>query len=444
VSTINGTRRYDRRRFLRGAAGASLLLPPLASLLRGRRAQAQAVQSRRRFLVIYIPQQETEGFLPSQTAPLSLAGSYLEPLEPWKDRLLWVHNMKGRSGHMEGHSECLTGHANSDWRPLGGPSLDQYVAGRLGNVTPLRSLELTGASPWDCNRDDGVVSWTEGTLPVQAVPDARRGFERVFGPMGASASVQQAAAAAVKRRGLQKSLLDALMEDYKRVSAPLGAGDRQLLDAHLSLLREQEQRLQADPRAGAVCGAAGAAPAADIPWQNYPVRIQHHVDTIVGAFRCDATRVASLLFGLAQETVEHPWVGNRDNFHSVAHGDAPNAKEQHFAVRKWQAEQIASLLRGLQNIPEGDGTVLDNTTILRVSELGYYPWSADPTGRHLREQVSSLIIGNAGGAFKTGRVVDTGGTDYCNLLLTMAHALGYPDLGRFGKSGTTPIAALRG
>jgi hypothetical protein len=234
------------------------------------------------------------------------------------------------------------------------------------------------------------------------------------------------------------------MEDYKRVSAPLAAGDRQLLDAHLTLLREQEQRLQRSPGTGAVCGPAGPAPAADIPWQNYPVRIGHHIDTIVGAFRCDATRVASLLFGLAQETVEHPWVGSKDNFHSVAHGDVANPQEQHFNVRKWQAGQIANLLRGLQAIPEGNGTVLDNTTILRVSELGYYPWASDPTGRHLRNQVTSLVIGNAGGYFKTGRLVDTQQSDYCNMLLTMGHALGYPDLASFGKFGTTPIAALKG
>jgi hypothetical protein len=171
--------------------------------------------------------------------------------------------------------------------------------------------------------------------------------------------------------------------------------------------------------------------------------MQHHVDTIVGAFRCDATRVATLAFGLAQEGVEHTWVGSNDNFHSVAHGDVPNAKEQHFAVRKWQAGLIANLLKGLDAVPEGNGTALDNTTILWVSELGYYPWNQDPTGRHLREQVTSLIIGNAGGYFKTGRMVDVQQSSYCNMLLTMSHAMGYGDIAKFGKSGTTPLGALR-
>ena len=439
------TAKHDRNRraFLRGAAGASLLLPPLASLIGGRRAEAQAAAPKRRFLVVYIPHQQTEGFLPQ--GQFSLTGTYLEPLEPWKSRMLWAHNLRGRSGHMEGHSESLTGYSAADWRPTQGPSLDQYVAKRLGSVTPLPSLELTGASPWESNRNDGVVSWTDRNLPVQAIPDARRGFDRVFGNAAtANASAMEAAQAAARRKRLQKSLLDSLIEDYRRTSSAMSTGDRPLLDAHLTLLREQEQRLQQDPGVSATCGPAGDAPAADIRWQDYPRRMQHHVDTIVGAFRCDATRVASLLFGMAQEGMVHPWVGNNDNFHSVAHGDAANPQEQHFNVRKWQAGQIANLMRGLESVPEGDRTVLDNTTILMVSELGYYPWSSHSSGRHLRVQVSSLIIGDAGGYFRTGRVVDTQQSDYCNLLLTVAHALGYQDLPTFGKLGTQPIAALRG
>ena len=437
----------SRRAFLRGAAGASLMLPQLSSLM-GRKAAAQGVGGPRRLICVYIPQQETEGFLP-KTAPFSLTGTYLEPLEPWKNRMLFVHNMKGTDGHMEGHSESLTGFANADWRPTAGPSLDQLVAKRIGGATKLPSLELTGASPWDSNRDDGVHSWTDKCLPVQSIPDARRAFERVFGAVGGApvvnTSALQAAELAAKRKRLQKSLLDSLITDYKRTTGTMSPGDRQLLDAHLTLLREQEQRLQAEPApsaGSAVCTTPGA-PAADIPWQDYPKRMQHHVDTIVGAFRCDATRVATLSFGLAQEGVEHTWIGSNDNFHSIAHGDVPNAKEQHFAVRKWQAGLLANMLKGLESIPEGNGTALDNTTILRVSELGYYPWSQDATGRHLREQVSSLIIGNAGGYFKTGRMVDVQQSNYCNSLLTMAHAMGYTDVAKFGKSGTTPLAALR-
>jgi hypothetical protein len=420
-------------------------LPHLSSL--GGRARA-AASPVRRLIVIYVPQQETEGFLP-QGEPLSLAGGYLEPLAPFFGRMLWVHNMRGRSGHMEGHTEALTGHSATAWRPPGGPSIDQYIAGRLGTATPLPSLELTGSSPSETNKDWGVVAWTDKVLPVQPIADPRRAFERAFASVPATnpgaAAAAQAAAEVGRRHKLQKSLLDALISDYQRVSGAVGAGDRQLLDAHLTLLREQEQRLQkaaVAPPPPAAC-EPGAAPAANVDPKEFPARIRHHMDTIIGAVRCDSTRVFTLMLGVAQDGREYTWVGNKDNFHSVAHGDAPNYREQHFAARKWQAQQIAHLLQGLDGIKEGDRTALDNSVVAWIGELGYYPWSAHASGRHLRNQVSAVLMGGCGGYFAGGRVVDVKQADQANLLITLAHAMGYADLTAFGKNGAKALAELR-
>jgi hypothetical protein len=427
-----------RRNFLRGAAGASLLLPHLNSL-GGRRARAQTAAPKR-LIVLYVPQQEAEGFLPQTSPGLSLAGSYMGPLAPFANKLLWVHNLHGRNGHMEGHTECLTGYAAADWKPPQGPSLDQYIASRLGTTTPLRSLELTGGSPWESNKDWAVVSWSDKTLPMQAITDPKLAFQRVFGAVGSTGDA--AAAETQRRQKMQKSLIDSLIGDYDRVSRSMSTGDRQLLDAHLTLLREQEARLQKDATSTRVC-VKGASPP-DLDHKEYPARIKHHIDTIVGAVRCDATRVFTMMFGIAQEGREHTWLGLTDNFHSVAHGDAPDFQGQHFKVRKWQAEQIAYLLKGLDSIPEGNGTALDNTVVAWINELGFYPWSQDHTGRHFRKQVSTLLMGGAGGYFKTGRLVDVQQADYCNLLVTLAHAMGYEDVTSFGKFGTKPLTELRG
>jgi hypothetical protein len=110
-------------------------------------------------LVVYIPQQETEGFLPQ--TDFSLGGTYMEPLAPFASRVLFVSNMRGRQGHMGGHQESLTGWSDDkSWHPVHGPSLDQYVAGRLSGTTPLRSLELTIGRADEANKDWGVVSWS--------------------------------------------------------------------------------------------------------------------------------------------------------------------------------------------------------------------------------------------------------------------------------------------
>ena len=115
-------------------------------------------------------------------------------------------------------------------------------------------------------------------------------------------------------------------------------------------------------------------PLSDI--NNAPKLLQLHMDLIAQAFACDLTRVATL-FGSA-DNPGMPWLNLNMSIHDdLAHQLGSGTAEQQAAtaqrlgtVQRWYAEQVAYLMTRLSQIPEGTGSVLDNTIILWGNELG--------------------------------------------------------------------------
>jgi hypothetical protein len=442
---MNDSKKANRRLFLKGAAGASLALPFLPSLA-ARLGHAQAVATKKRVIFIYMPHQETDGFAPD--ANFSFASSYLSPVATnYSARMLVMNNMKTLGqGHAGGHTEWLTGFpGGDDYRPTQGPSLDVYMSNKLQGQTPLPLINFSMS--WRTVINNGVTSWNPGPTPtaVPAINNPPEAFSSVF-TGGSSGTPAQPSQALV----LQGSLLDALQKDYQRVDGLLSAGDRILLDQHLSLIRDQETRLQNAIAHPFSCAAGGGAPAMNLSWQD---TLRSFMDSIVGAFRCDATRIATLQLGCSGDDSNYTFVNPAaTNYHdNVAHASPELVAE----VRKWQMQQIAYLCDQLAAVPDGaGGTLLDSTLIACLPELGWFPASGvlayiDSTGRmqttdnnHLRFQVPAVLIGSSGGFFKTGRFVDMMQTHYHDLLITLAHAMDFTEVTTWGTNGTGVLSQL--
>jgi Protein of unknown function (DUF1552) len=430
-----------RRALLRGASGAILTLPFLASLERG----AQAAAATKRIVFIYLPQNETEAMLPKAGASFSLVGTYLESLEPYASKVTVFQGAKGAHGHQGGHSECLTGWPSptfDSWAPTKGPSIDQLMADRIGSATPLPSLQLTLQSKQRASSNDGTISWTAAGLPIPPLHDPYLAFMKVFG--GAAGGASDAAVA--RQRALKTSLLDHLMADHANVSKRLDTADRRLLDAHLELLRQQELKLQNTTPFS--CTAPADVPPntkpPDYSEGNWVDKTPQHIGVLVGALRCDATRVASMMFGFSQETNHHKWTGQDLDFHTISHGSNKTEFQHHFVIRQWEFSQVALLAKSLAAVPDpgGSGTLLDSTTIVCLPELGLLTAADESHSREGPKGVGGVIIGDCGGFFKTGHSVDLGGTSYHNLLLTLVHAMGYTDVTSVGAKGTTVLTPL--
>src|SRR5690606_35278277 len=103
---------------------------------------------------------------------------------------------------------------------------------------------------------------------------------------------------------------------------------------------------------------------------DMPAIMQTHLDLLAVAFACDLTRVASLQISTGFNRIRFPWLDSLAEGHSLSHSGPTNtqAEAELIARAKWHSEQLAYFMDLLATIPEGEGSVLDNTAILWGNE----------------------------------------------------------------------------
>lgn len=390
--------RPHRRAVLRGLLGGAAIavaLPPLEALL-GHRAHA-AGEFPKRFLLYFwgngvqpqrwIPVDEGAGWTPSEQ---------LAPLAPVKDLITVVTGTEVKTGnsdaHFSGPAGFFTGRGvlkkpGDDWT-FAGPSIDQVIAAAVGGDTLFRSLEVgvqPGLRGMSYNGPDSVN-------PPES--DLARLFERLFGPAfrqpGEDAPPDPSLA-------LRRSVLDSVMADAEALRKRLGAVDRARLDLHFTAVRDLElriARLQADPPALASCTRPEEPPAI-APVDGRPQmseRARALADLTAMALACDQTRVLSFWYSDPVSDVLYP--AATAGHHQLTH-DEPGDQPQVNAIIQQIMGDLTYLVGALQAVPEGEGTLLDNTLLLATSDVSQ--------GRtHQIDEYPIILAGTAGGALKTG------------------------------------------
>ncbi len=249
-----------------------------------------------------------------------------------------------------------------------------------------------------------------------------------------------------ERVKLRKSVLDAAAANLTEVSARLGPTERAKLDYHLTGIRELEQHLAAG---AAVCAAQPAAPpdylaidpSSEVSEDTYiPQMVDNMIDLAVAALRCGTTRIATLQFGYGGGKWRFAWKGINLNCHDdVAHldtsdaGSTPLNTERVVLMNQYYASRVARLATALDAVPEGNGTMLDNTLVVWANEFG--------RGDHNLNNVPIVLIGGAGGAIaKGGRVIDVGPQVFNCLGCTILNVMGQNVAG-FGDAPSCGVFA---
>jgi len=301
----------------------------------------------------------------------------------------------------------------------GGQSVDQYLADEIQKdvVTKFKSLELgvqvRNASVWS------RMSYSGPDKPVPPREDPNQNFNDFFSDLDSDPFALQL----IRRR--RKSVLDAVMEDHAAFQQRLGYEDKQKLDKHLQSIRDLEGRLDVSTSFGEACGKPELALPGGSYEQNdmYPVTGKAQMDMLVMALACDLTRVASLQWSRSVSGVRFNWVPQTlgEGHHGLSHygdGDA-NALADLLEINKWYSEQFAYLLGLMDGVQEGDNTLLDNTVVVWVNELG-------KGNTHTRRDIPFMLAGSCGGYFNTGQHIDFGGEPHGKLLVSLAHAMDKP------------------
>ena len=447
------TRPLSRRAVLHGLGGLTIGLPLLDAML-GNSAQADPKQLPKRLIIMYSPNGTIASeFWPSGNENNFTLSPILEPLANHQSRLLipsGLDMLSSLSGpgdaHQRGTGQCLTatellegdfvgdGGASAGW--AGGISLDQAVANHIGKDSLYRSLELGVAVQGSSVLSR--ISYLAENQPLPPENSPYAAYQRLFGDsLGDPIEVE-------RRTLRRRTVLDAVSEQHRQLRDRLGAEDREKLINHLHGVEEIRARLdQSVINFEGVCQPLDQGMPLDFNLvANMPLVGKLQMDLLAMALACDITRVGTLMWSNSAANHVLSFVDPNivEGHHSIAHkGDEDTKKvEQNVLINKWYASQLAYLLDRLAALPEGNGSVLDNTLVL---------WTNEQTkgNNHDRHDLPYVLAGNVAGYFKTGRYLKFEGQKigHNRLMVSLLNAMGI-EADEFGNPefGTGPLPGL--
>ncbi|MEM1063051.1 MAG: DUF1552 domain-containing protein, partial [Planctomycetota bacterium] len=298
-----------------------------------------------------------------------------------------------------------------------GISIDQEIANFLqadaATRTRFGSLVLGVLVPEKANTWTRL-SYAGPNKPLTPIDDPYRLFDKLYGA----------------REGRQKlaSILDRVHADFAALGTKLSAEDRRTLDEHAEFVRGMERSLDVQ-RSEVDHVVPELEQGVRESFANTPKLFRMQNDLLAGALAADFARVATVQFSNSVGNVKMQWLGFGDSHHTLSHKPDrdDDAQKKLITINRYFAEEIARFVDRLASTPEpsGDGTLLDNTTVLWTNELG-------KGNTHTHKDVPFVLVGGGLG-FKTGRSLDLGGVPHNRLLMSLAHAFGHR-VETFGKA----------
>ena len=313
----------------------------------------------------------------------------------------------------------------------GGISMDQVLANRIGQETMQPSLILGCEQPMSGYHETNFslaysshISWqsAESPVPMEVYPSLA--FDALFENRGS------------KR---MQSVIDRVKDDASTIGRKISSEDNRKLDEYLTSVREVEKRVDR-MRADQIKAQENAKDRGksvitmNRPDNGLPEDIRDHMrlmcDIVALAFQTDKTRLATLVLCRDLSGLFYPFLNVRNAHHSASHDDLSEAYEK---ISRFYVTNLAYLATKLDSMPEGEGTVLDNTCLLYLSNM----FSGS---RHDNTKLPIVTLGSLGGTLATGRVLDytTKGDEnrkLCSLYLSLMDRVGV-QLPRFGDADT--------
>jgi hypothetical protein len=371
----------------------------------------------------------TARWFPSQLGKGYDIKDELKPLAPYKDKVSIFSNFncildgKPNLVHWSGVMATLTGAAPLKGGVSGGsseaPTLDCLISDHIGKSTRFRSLEVA------CTGQSGVsYSMRAGSTVNPSEVDPVQLYRRLFGaefqdPNKAEFTPDPAIM-------LRQSVLSSVKEDRDELMRTIGSADRQRVDQYFTSVRQVEQQLGQlleKPLPAEACvlpkepGQAELGPTWDVAVRTHDSLSQ----LLVIALACNQTRVFNMALSNAGSNLRK--AGDPVSFHELTHEEPVDEtlgyqpKATFFIERSM--ETFASLLKAMDSVKEGNGTLLDHSLVLATSESNF-------AKIHSVDNLPIMVAGQAGGKWKSGQHISGNGDPSSRVGLTIQQVLGMP------------------
>lgn len=347
------------------------------------------------------------------------------------------------NGHTEPVSQLLTGaygikpkgSSKNNWTSSG-VSIDQFLAKRLMDDPETRTKFGSIIAGVETTNWASKIIYAQPGKPIPPETKPQNLHARMFDGVTPGSSAPTVPDPGILRKlEDERSVLDSVLADLNKIMSKVSADDRYKIEAHLESIREIEGRLVFTPPpgnggGGSSCSIPNLKSTSGDAEDRYRKTGENMMDIIAHSFACDQTRIASLQWSNGTSKHKFPSKGVNKEHHELTHTDKKGNTGNRIKVSQWYAERILYLVEKLKSMPEGGGSVFDNTTIIWTSEHA-------GGGGHGRTNIPFTIFGNMGGTIQTGRYLDfrnNGGRANADAFLTIAHAMGFSDVKTFGEA----------
>jgi hypothetical protein len=430
------SRKISRRTVLRGA-GVTMALPFLPSLPAFADTTAPAPFPKR-FAVLFMGNGINEEHWSAEgSGPGMKLSKTLSVLEPLKSKINVIDGLFNKAATGQGIHPAQTGsllsgaHIQKGAIIHSGISVDQTIAATVGQDTPQSSIVLSCEEPMTGYHETNFslaysshISWQtpDSPVPVEVYPSLA--FDNLFENRGSLRNM---------------SILDRVRDRAQALSLKISSSDKTKLDEYLTSVREVEKRVdgmrQSKDRADDQAKLRNRpAFTMERPANGLPEDLREHArlmcDIIAIAFQTDKTRVATLLLARDLSALYYPFLDVRQGHHAASHDNLSAGYER---IASFHLSQLAYLATRLDSMPEGDGTVLDHSCLMFLSNM----WAGR---KHDNARLPLVLAGGLGGTLETGRSLSylDAGEDkrkMCSLFLSIMDRMGIK-LERFGDADT--------
>ena len=462
----------DRRRFLRGS-GLALALPLFETFRSSQTSASETETNPRRLACFYFPDgvpmprrddpaYDDWSWFPHGNASDFTLTKCMQPLESLRSDLTVisglshpaVRNVHGHNNADQFLTGADTGGGDSEYSNT--ISLDQEFVKLVGDQTRFASLVMSTDGGTGTARGTHTVSFNPNGRAIPAEHRPKQIFDMLF--------VKQDADAA-RRLSLNRSALDDLLADARRLRGSLSVQDQKNLDEYLESVREAEIKAEKakrwinTPLPTVVADHLNLELTPDEP----RLYLQTMFELIYLAFKTDSTRVATYQIGRENGVGKSDYLARAVGLnlaHQLSHDTKkPDGWKNFSTYCRFLNEEFGRFATKLKQTPEpaGTGSMLDNTMLLMGSASSAF---------HLSRNYPMILAGGRNMGLRHGQYLNYAGTDFWaghweggpepftkkaaredmplgNLFVTMLHGLGVQTDNFAGNSGNLDRVLLK-